>query len=147
MPAPLSSASAKARFGSSKAVLPGVIAGTLGIAHTRWATHGVPSDVNAHPHTDASGRLAVVHNGIIENAAELRRWLEQDGVAFRSETDTEVLAHLIAQRPELSLVEAVRAALAEDQGRLCIGGDRCGAAGSHVAARNGRPGGDRLGRR
>lgn len=68
-----------------------------GIGHTRWATHGVPSDTNAHPHTDAEGRVALVHNGIFENYAELRTELQKDGVVFRSETDTEVLAHLIGR--------------------------------------------------
>ena len=67
-----------------------------GIGHNRWATHGAPSDRNAHPHVDASGRVAVVHNGIVENYEELREMLRERGVAFTSDTDTEVLAHLIA---------------------------------------------------
>src|SRR5580692_7701477 len=91
-----------------------------GIGHTRWATHGEPSDLNAHPHTDASGRLAVVHNGIVENAAELKAGLERQGVVFRSETDTEVLAHLIALRPENALADAVRGALGEVKGAYAI---------------------------
>ena len=93
---------------------------TLGIAHTRWATHGVPSEQNAHPHLSQSGRLALVHNGIIENYATLREQLRKRGFEFRSETDTEVLVQLIEYvqtlplkvgEPELSLEDAVRRAL------------------------------------
>ncbi len=74
------------------------ITGTTGMGHTRWATHGAPTDRNAHPHADASGRIAVVHNGIIENFSELRTGLEADGVEFASDTDTEVVAHLVAKQ-------------------------------------------------
>src|SRR5580704_5458185 len=92
---------------------------TSGIAHTRWATHGEPSDVNAHPHTDASGRIAVVHNGIIENSERLRSELVASGVTFASDTDTEALAHLIAaalQAGAGSLEDAVRTALRRVEG-------------------------------
>jgi len=71
------------------------IKGSMGIGHTRWATHGEPSDVNAHPQTNVSGTIAVVHNGIIENYAKLKEWLQSQGIVFRSQTDTEVIAHLI----------------------------------------------------
>ena len=71
------------------------VAGTTALGHTRWATHGRPSDANAHPHVDCSGRVAVVHNGILENYLELKMKLEAEGHTFRSETDTEVMAHLV----------------------------------------------------
>src|SRR5215211_816377 len=74
------------------------LTGTIGIGHTRWATHGRPTEGNAHPH--ATDRLAVVHNGIIENFRELREELEQKGAKFGSETDTEVVAHLVTQEME-----------------------------------------------
>lgn len=87
------------------------VSGTAGVGHTRWATHGGPSDENAHPHTDADGRFAVVHNGIIENHAELRRWLESEGYTFRSQTDTEVVAHLLARHFKGDLPQALREAI------------------------------------
>jgi glutamine---fructose-6-phosphate transaminase (isomerizing) len=85
--------------------------GTLGIAHTRWATHGVPNTVNAHPHVDCKGRIAVVHNGIIENYATLKTKLAQEGHQFTTETDTEVIAHLIEKFYEGNLEKAVAAAV------------------------------------
>jgi glucosamine--fructose-6-phosphate aminotransferase (isomerizing) len=115
------------------------VAGVCGVAHTRWATHGEPSDLNAHPHTDAAGRIGVVHNGIIENAAELRARLAAEGVVFRSETDTEVLAHLIAARPENSLTDAVRAALRLVKGAYGLAVIDAARPGTIVAARNGGP--------
>ena len=95
--------------------------GQLGIAHTRWATHGRPNDTNAHPHTDCSGRLALIHNGIIENYGEIKNRLLASGHKFASETDTEVLAHLIEERYDGDLVAAVRAALNEVRGAYAIG--------------------------
>ena len=85
--------------------------GCVGISHTRWATHGPASDRNAHPHLSYDGQLAVVHNGVIENYAALRRQLQVDGVPFHSDTDTEVIAHLLARHLDGDLVEAVRRVL------------------------------------
>ncbi|MBP3709315.1 MAG: glutamine--fructose-6-phosphate transaminase (isomerizing) [Treponema sp.] len=76
-------------------VIKEVVRGSVGIGHTRWATHGEPSDLNAHPHTNVSGTIAVVHNGIIENFLELKAWLQSQNVVFKSQTDTEVIAHLV----------------------------------------------------
>ncbi len=101
------------------------VRGTLGIAHTRWATHGPPTDVNAHPHTSFDGSLAVVHNGIVENFRALRTSLIAKGYAMASETDTELLAILIddirkSARPRLSLEESVRQALTQVDGAFGI---------------------------
>jgi len=93
---------------------------TLGIGHTRWATHGVPSDHNAHPHSDCSGRIAVVHNGIIENYASLRKQLILEGHDFVSETDTEVLTHLVEKYYHNSLEAAVRQTLAVVRGSFAL---------------------------
>lgn len=81
--------------------------GNLGIGHTRWATHGAPADVNAHPHTNRNGDIAIVHNGIIENYAKIKEWLSMRGYSFRSQTDTEVVAHLIDYYYTGDLLEAV----------------------------------------
>jgi len=113
--------------------------GTLGIAHTRWATHGAPNDVNAHPHTDTSGRLAVVHNGIIENWVALRQLLESEGVRFRSDTDTEVLAHLFARHYEGDLEKCVQRGLQEVRGAYGIVVVHADEPDVLVAARNGSP--------
>ncbi len=95
--------------------------GTTGLGHTRWATHGRPSDVNAHPHMDCKSRFAVVHNGIIENYGPLRARLIAEGHTFESETDTEVLAHLIEDHYEGDLVAALRATLAQVRGAYALG--------------------------
>jgi glucosamine--fructose-6-phosphate aminotransferase (isomerizing) len=109
-------AKAQGKVRELEAKLPKRFKGSPGIAHTRWATHGEPSDRNAHPHSDSVNRFAIVHNGIIENAAALRSGLQANGVIFRSDTDSEVLAHLIAAMPEGPLDVAVRGAL-----RLVVG--------------------------
>jgi len=96
-------------------------AGQPGIGHTRWATHGLPNDTNAHPHTDCSGKLALIHNGIIENYIEIKERLAAGGHRFTSETDTEVLVHLIESKYTDDLVDAVRQALNEVRGAYAIG--------------------------
>ena len=94
---------------------------SVGIGHTRWATHGVPSDVNAHPHVNGDNTIAIVHNGIIENYQELKEWLtEEKGVEFRSETDSEVIAHLIGVFYDGDLLEAVNKAVAEMRGAYAV---------------------------
>jgi glucosamine--fructose-6-phosphate aminotransferase (isomerizing) len=114
-------------------------AGCAGIGHTRWATHGAPTEPNAHPHLDAAGRVAVVHNGIIENYAELRRELQTQGTVFRSETDTEVLPHLIARAYRGDLVAAVRAALGGVRGSYALAVMHAADPGQIVVARKGSP--------
>ena len=102
------------RVADLAADLPARFKGAPGIGHTRWATHGEPTPENAHPHTDTAGRIAVVHNGIIENADELRAKLAADGVEFTSQTDTETVAHLVAAAfaaGAADLEQAVRQAL------------------------------------
>jgi glucosamine--fructose-6-phosphate aminotransferase (isomerizing) len=113
--------------------------GTTGIAHTRWATHGAPTKINAHPHLDCSGEFAVAHNGIIENAAVLRKKLEELGHSLSSETDTEVLSHLIEEAFEDNLEEAVAAALQQVDGTYGIAVVSTRDPEKLVAARNGSP--------
>ena len=99
------------------------IRGSLGIGHTRWATHGEPSDINAHPQTNVSGSIAIVHNGIIENYMELKSWLQAQGIVFRSQTDTEVIAHLVnyyyEQNPDI--FAAVLKAIHKLEGSYALG--------------------------
>src|SRR5262249_27021466 len=101
----------KGAVGQLVRLVPDGISGCSGIAHTRWATHGEPSQRNAHPHCDSARRIPGVHNGIVENAAAIRARLEENGVVFRSDTDTEVIAHLIAAIPGERLEVAVQSAL------------------------------------
>jgi len=132
-------AKCKGRVRELDKLLPSRFKGSPGIAHTRWATHGEPSDRNAHPHCDAANRIAVIHNGIIENAAMLRARLEAAGVTFRSDTDTEVFAHLIAAMPENSLDAAVRAALRMVTGTYGLAVLDAARPDAIVVARNGSP--------
>src|SRR5215469_2451436 len=99
----------------------GALSGRVGVGHTRWATHGRPNDANAHPHMDCTGKIAVVHNGIIENYAPLRARLIERGHVFQSETDTEVLAHLIETHYDGDLEKAVRLTLADVVGAYALG--------------------------
>src|SRR6188472_4783496 len=92
----------------------------IGLAHTRWATHGRPNDLNAHPHQDCTGEITVIHNGIIENFRELRDGLEARGHRLASETDTEALAHLVEEAYQGDLADAVRATLRQVQGAYAI---------------------------
>ncbi|MGW1377132.1 glutamine--fructose-6-phosphate transaminase (isomerizing) [Streptomyces sp. NPDC002446] len=135
----LKTAKAKGRVRELESRLPKRFAGTTGIAHTRWATHGAPTDENAHPHQDATGKVAVVHNGIIDNAAELRARLTADGVEFASETDTEVLAHLIGRSQAEKLEEKVREALRHIEGTYGIAVLHADFTDRIVVARNGSP--------
>ena len=123
------------------------IEGNIGIGHTRWATHGKPSERNAHPHTDFSGRLVVVQNGIVENFRELRAELEAEGIEFKSDTDTEVIAHLVGLHytGARSLVEAVRLALKQLRGPSAIVVMSHLEPGVLVAARLGNAGGVSVG--
>jgi glucosamine--fructose-6-phosphate aminotransferase (isomerizing) len=115
------------------------IESTIGIAHTRWATHGEPNDKNAHPHTDCKGRIAVVHNGIIENCNVLKEYLTQKGHKLRTETDTEVIAHLIEEHYEGDLLRAVRIALSEVKGTYGVAVISIDNPREIVCARNGSP--------
>src|SRR3954462_6992013 len=128
---------AKGRVADLAAELPARFKGAPGIGHTRWATHGEPSDLNAHPHV--AGTIAVVHNGIIENADELRAELAADGVVLTSETDSEVLPHLIARSGAGELEDAVREALSRVVGTYGVAVVDARHPDVLVAARNGSP--------
>jgi glutamine---fructose-6-phosphate transaminase (isomerizing) len=113
--------------------------GTTGIGHTRWATHGRPSEINAHPHSDCTGAIALVHNGIIENFRELRDELIEKGHEFKSETDTEVLVHLVEDAYAGDLAAAVRQAFARVEGSFAIAVVHSAEPGRIVAARRDSP--------
>ncbi|GAA1507823.1 glutamine--fructose-6-phosphate transaminase (isomerizing) [Nocardioides humi] len=119
--------------------LPKRFGGKIGIGHTRWATHGPANDVNAHPHTDAAARVAVVHNGIIDNASALRAELADDGVVLVSDTDTEVLAHLVARSSAKTLEQRVAEALGRVEGTYGIAVAHADFPDRLVVARNGSP--------
>ncbi|MBN1758518.1 MAG: glutamine--fructose-6-phosphate transaminase (isomerizing) [Chitinispirillaceae bacterium] len=110
-----------------------------GIAHTRWATHGAPSKINAHPHTDQHSKIALVHNGIIENYSVIKEHLQNEGVQFQTETDTEVLAQLVGKYYEGDLADAVRRALLEVEGAFGIAVIAHDKPGLLVGARRGSP--------
>jgi glucosamine--fructose-6-phosphate aminotransferase (isomerizing) len=127
------------RVGDLIEAMPKRVSGRTGIGHTRWATHGPASDANAHPHTDASGTVAVVHNGILDNAAALRRRLEDAGVELTSDTDTEVIAHLVARSGAETLEGKVIDALAAIEGTYGLAVVHAEHPDRIVVARHGSP--------
>ncbi len=122
-------------------VEPDPLPGTIGIGHTRWATHGEPSERNSHPHTDCTGEIAAVHNGIIENFHELREQLKAEGHQFKSDTDTETIPHLVEKylKQTGDIVEAFRRAINELEGAYAIGLIWTGNPDIMLAARKGSP--------
>src|SRR3954470_20546543 len=113
--------------------------GTYGIGHTRWATHGRPTEDNAHPHRDCKGQIVVVHNGIVENYQALRKQLAAEGHAFKTETDTEVIAHLVEKYLDGNLEDAVRKAIKQISGVFAISVIASSDPNKIVAARSGPP--------
>ena len=122
-----------------ESALPKRLKGNAAIGHTRWATHGEPNDQNAHPHSCNNNRFSIVHNGIIENAAPLRAKLKSHGVSFHSDTDSEVLVHLIASIEADSLLERVRQSLSQIEGTYGLAVIDGEAPDEIVVARNGSP--------
>ncbi|HEX9060833.1 MAG TPA: glutamine--fructose-6-phosphate transaminase (isomerizing), partial [Clostridia bacterium] len=116
-----------------------VPSGNIGIGHTRWATHGEPNDVNSHPHISNSGKIAVVHNGIIENYMKLKEFLQSKGYEFVSETDTEVIAHLVEYYYKGDLVQAVMETIDELEGSYALGVICSDCNDTFVAARKDSP--------
>ncbi len=112
---------------------------TMGIGHTRWATHGIPNEINAHPQLDCTGKIALVHNGIIENFKTLKAFLERRGHSFESDTDTEVIAHLIEEYYDGNLTRAVQLAMSQVEGTYGIAVISLAAPDMVVAARHGSP--------
>ncbi|MBI9106211.1 MAG: glutamine--fructose-6-phosphate transaminase (isomerizing) [Spirochaetales bacterium] len=129
----------KGKINNLKAAVPSDMPGNYGIGHTRWATHGEVNDINAHPHMDASGKLAIVHNGIIENYMSIRNKLIKEGVEFTSETDSEVIVHLISKYYEGDLEKALKTALKHLKGTYGIVAVHANEPCRLVGARNGSP--------
>ncbi len=129
----------KGKINNLAEVVPENLPGTCGVGHTRWATHGVVNDANAHPHADASGKIVIVHNGIIENYTALREKLEEDGCVFASDTDSEVIAHLLASLYEGNLEKTMAQALTLLQGTYGIVALHADEPDTIVGARNGSP--------
>jgi glucosamine--fructose-6-phosphate aminotransferase (isomerizing) len=127
------------KIAALKAAIPASLEGSWGIGHTRWATHGGVTQPNAHPHADGAGKIAVVHNGIIENHHALKAMLEKKGYVFASETDSEVIPHLIAEYYKGDLLEAVVAAIQNLEGTYGIAVVHADEPGRIVGARNGSP--------
>ena len=117
--------------------------GSFGIGHTRWATHGRPTEENAHPHRDCKGDVVVVHNGIVENYLDLKHQLESEGHVFKTETDTEVIAHLVEKYFKGNLEEAVREAVKDLTGVFALAVISRSDPNKIVAARFGPAGGHR----
>src|SRR6202011_2348729 len=122
-----------------EAIAKSPIEGTYGIGHTRWATHGRPTEENAHPHRDCSGQIVVVHNGIVENYLELKEQLQREGHKFVTETDTEIIAHLVEKYFTGNLEDAVRSAVKELTGVFALGVIASSDPNKIVAARSGPP--------
>ncbi len=127
------------KIAALKSIVPHNLEGSWGIGHTRWATHGGVTESNAHPHTDMSGKIAVVHNGIIENHTAIKSMLQAKGCVFKSETDTEVIPHLIAQYYEGDLLKALLKALQHLSGTYAIACIHADEPGRIIGARNGGP--------
>jgi len=129
----------KGKINDLREAVPQDMPGVYGIGHTRWATHGEVNDVNAHPHTDQSGAVAIVHNGIIENYEALKGRLEEDGVVFKTETDSEVIAHLVSSLYDGDLERAVRQTCGLLKGTYGIAAVHAAEPDVIVGARNGSP--------
>ncbi|MDC7228292.1 MAG: glutamine--fructose-6-phosphate transaminase (isomerizing) [Spirochaetales bacterium] len=129
----------KGKISNLQAAVPSDMPGTFGIGHTRWATHGEVNDLNAHPHSDNSGKITIVHNGIIENYISIRKKLKDEGVKFITETDSEVIAQLVSKFYEGDLEKAVKEALKHLKGTYGIVAIHADEPNRLIGARNGSP--------